>query len=164
MKLNKFLLLGTIIFILSGCGGEAEESSENSEDGMGTLSSESGEINEEEGNNGAVDNNESENNVDNDESNNDSGLLDLSNTETGWINFEGEMGGNIEYQATQPIEYDSNKDYELNSGAYIAYFNGEEFIQTVNQSPGVIESVESADNIRLSFHESFSNSISLTEQ
>src|SRR5699024_4307895 len=97
-------------------------------------------------------------------SQNESGLLNLSNTEKGWINFEGEVGGNTEYRITPKIEYTSDKTYEINTGAYVSYYNGDEFIKTVQQPEGAIEQVDDADNILVSYHYTFENKISLKEK
>lgn len=95
---------------------------------------------------------------------NDGGLMDLNNTENGWLNFDGEVGGNTEYRITPRIEYNPDKVYDLNIGAYITYYNGDEFIQTVQQAEGAIEQVEEADNIRVSYHYTFEDKISLNEK
>ena len=161
MKIKNILLLGVSIMILTGCGGETDE---GSEDGMGTLNTESENTNniEEDAQEGseATDLNEEKSEV----TTSDNGLMDLNNTEPGWINFEGILGGSSEYRTTEPIEYDSSQDYELTRGAYIVYYNGDEYIKTVQESEGTIEKVENADNIRVSYHKSFSEVISLTEK
>lgn len=164
MKLKLFFLLITSIIFLYGCSEESAENEEATGEGMGTLSAESEEGNETEGSPEESSENEDLNDEDTQETKNDNGLLDLSNTESGWINFEGMLGGSSDYQTTEPIEYDSSKDYELTIGAYIVYYNGDEYIQTVQESEGTIEQVEEADNIRVSYHKSFSESISLDEQ
>src|SRR5699024_12401930 len=94
----------------------------------------------------------------------DTGLLDLSDTEEGWLNFEGDVGGNAEYRITPEIEYNPDTDYEINNGAYVTYYNGDEFNKTVQKGKGTIEQVTEADNIRVSYHSSFGNKIALTEQ
>ena len=110
--------------------------------------------------------NKSQNSMKSDDkkSQNESGLLNLSNTEKGWINFEGEVGGNTEYRITPKIEYTSDKTYEINTGAYVSYYNGDEFIKTVQQPEGAIEQVDDADNILVSYHYTFENKISLKEK
>ena len=39
----------------------------------------------------------------------DTGLLDLSDNEEGWLNFEGGVGRNNEYRMTPAIDYDRIK-------------------------------------------------------
>lgn len=162
MNTKKFFLLGVSMMILAGCGGESEETNESSEEGMGTLSAESEEVNESESDK-ATDH-ETESTDGGEAPSHDSGILDLSETEEGWLNFEGDVGGNLEYRITPVIEYNPDIDYEINNGAYVTYYSGDEFIKTVQQAEGVIEQVEEADNIRVSYHNSFGNKIALTEQ
>src|SRR5699024_8756867 len=164
MKTKKLLLLGVSMLILAGCGGEAEEANGESEEGMGTLSTESEEGTGSESENAENSESESTGDSSSEESSHDSGLLDLSDNEEGWLNFEGEVSGNTEYRITPEIEYNPDTDYEINNGAYVTYYNGDEFIKTVQQGEGVIEQVEDADNIRVSYHNSFGNKIALTEQ
>jgi len=105
---------------------------------------------------------ESESRDDNESFSNDGGLIDLRTTETGLIDFEGHISENSEYLITQSIPYDPDTVYELKEGAYISYYNEDEFIKTVLQNEtGEIEQVEGADNIRMSFHKSFEDRISL---
>lgn len=163
MKTKKLFLLGVSMMILAGCSGESEKANGETEEGMGTLSAESEEGNESESENSTE--SESEPTDDsNEEPSHDSGLLDLSDTEEGWLNFEGDIGENSEYRITPKIEYNPDTDYKINNGAYVTYYNGDEFIETVQQAEGVIEQVDEADNIRVSYHNSFGNKISLTEQ
>ncbi|WP_462420199.1 hypothetical protein [Salinicoccus sp. Marseille-QA3877] len=160
MKTTKLFLLGVSMMILAGCGGESEETNENSEEGMGTLSAETEESNEPEADNTS----ESEAESTEEDPTHDTGLLDLSDNEEGWLNYEGDVGGNNEYRITPKIDYNPNKNYEINKGAYVTYYSGDEFIKTVQQAEGLIEQVENADNIQVSYHNSFRNTISLSEQ
>lgn len=166
MKLKPFFLLGASLMIMAACGngGSEEGATEADDDGMGTLSSESesgDETASEE--TSSVDTESNEESIEETEQNN--GLLDLSETETGWINFDGVLGGSYEYRTSQPVEYNPEKDYELSSGAYISYFNGDEFIQTMlYNEPTTIEQVPEADNIRVSYHNSFESKLALNEQ
>ena len=158
MKIKKYLFLGISMLVLAGCSGESEETNEESEEGMGTLSAES------EKNNEVKTESESTEESSEEEPSHDMGLLELNDNEEGWINFEGGVGGNNEYRITPKIDYDPGKNYEINNGAYITYYSGDEFIKTVQQSGGLIEQVSEADNIRVSYHNSFRNKISLIEQ
>src|SRR5699024_3595174 len=104
---------------------------------------------------------EKEENVEN-KSNNS--LLDLKETEKGWINFEGEVGDNAEYRITPKIDYNPDKNYEINIGAYISYYNNDEFIKTIQQAEGIIEKVEEADSIIVSYHYTFENKMLFKEK
>ena len=166
MKLKPLFLLGASLMILSACGNEDSKGNgtASEDDGMGTLSSESESGDEtvsEETSSGDTESNEDS--VEETEQNN--GLLDLSETENGWINFDGVLGGSYEYRTSQPVEYNPEQNYDLSTGAYIAYFNGDEFIQTVlYNEPTTIEQVPEADNIRVSYHNSFESKLALNEQ
>lgn len=90
-------------------------------------------------------------------------LMNVKNTETGWINFSGELGGNSDYLTTESIKYNPEKEYQLSEGAYISYYEGNEFIKTIQEEfPTNIEQVNRADNIKISFHKSFIDKIQLT--
>lgn|SRR5699024_7180140 len=152
MKYKTLILIGTSLMILSACNGsDSEEESKTTN------------IDTEESTENAGDNNESEKSASSKAG--DSVLIDKEKTESGWINYEGEFGGNIGYLTTGPIEYDPSKQYELSHGGYIAYYNGEEFIETSQMGDGgLIKQVESADNIRISYHDSFNKNINLVKQ
>ena len=164
MKIKKYLLLGIGMLVLAGCSGDSDEANGEAEEGMGTMSAESEVETEEEMDNDTESESETGEESSEEEPTHDTGLLDLSDNEEGWINFEGDVGGNNEYRITPVIDYDSNKSYEINKGAYVTYYSGEEFIKTVQQAEGSIEQVEEADNIKVSYHNSFRNKISLAEQ
>lgn len=165
MKIKTFFLLSASLIILSGCGDEEKETeNKGSGESMGTLNPESEEENSTESNESAPDDSE-ENQESEEKTTHDSGLLDLDNTEAGWINFEGELGGNSDYHTTSPVEYNPNQNYVLTKGGYIAYYKSEEFIKTIQQTADEpIEQVQGADSIRVSYHSSFRNSIALNEQ
>lgn len=164
MGIKKYLLLGISMMLLAGCSGESEEANGESEEGMGTLSAESEENNEATADNATESESESTEESAEEEPTHDTGLLDLSDNEEGWITFDGDVGGNNEYRITPAIDYDPNINYEINNGAYVTYYSGEEFIKTVQQAEGSIEQVEEADNIKVSYHNTFRNKISLEEQ
>lgn len=160
MKFKTLLLLGTSLMVLSACNGESSDGAEESEENADAKTEETTESSgtSEESSEPSVTEESAESEVE------DGGLLDKSNTEPGWINFAGEHGGNPDYVTTGTIEYDSSKQYELSEGAYIAYYSGEEFIETSQmEHGGPIQQVEGADNIRISYHKSFNKKINLTE-
>src|SRR5690625_3587021 len=151
----KTLLLGTSLVLLSACNGDGSEEEAETEASDTEETSQENEANTESGSGEDT----AENTVE------DGGLINKETTEPGWINFAGELGGNPEYLTTDTIEYDPSKQYELSQGAYVAYYNGEEFIETSQmEHGGEIQTLENADNIRISYHKSFNNKINLSEQ
>lgn len=157
MKFKTFLLLSSTLLFLAACSDESESSEETtSED---TTTEETSEDNTE-----STD--ETETSEEGTESNSESGenLLDIENSEAGWINFAGELKGSPDYRVTPELLYDPSSQYELNIGAYVSYFSNGEFLETVQTSSGPINQVEGADSIRVSYHNSFEENISLTEQ
>ena len=100
-----------------------------------------------------------------DETSSHDNLLEFEGTETGWINFDGEISDNNEYRITTAIEYEPEKDYTLTIGSYISYYSGEEFIKTVQHNPEEsVEQVEEADNIKVSYHYTFEDRIELIKE
>ncbi|KKK33959.1 hypothetical protein WN59_10175 [Salinicoccus sediminis] len=145
MKLKPLFVLGSSILLLTACG-----------------TGENGEETEASGSNAETSNEE---NADNTQSAN---LIDKESlNDGGWINFEGNVKEQEGMMNTESIPYDPSKEYELNSGAYVTYFNGEEFIETKliqDNLPGPIETVDEADSIQLSFHKDFIDMIELKEK
>lgn len=66
---------------------------------------------------------------------------------------------------SQFIPYNPEKDYEVSRDTYVSYFNGEEFIKTelYEDTPEIINTVEEADGIILSFNKSNRNGMQLVE-
>lgn len=157
MKFKALILIGTSVMILTGCN------SEETKEGDVQANKDTETTTEEATTADTTDNEEVETDSASEEY--DSGLLNLNETEAGWINSEGELGGNSEYITTGLIDYDPAKQYELSHGAYIAYYSGDSFIKTSQQEfEGPIEQVPEADQIRVSYHSSFEGSINLQEQ
>jgi len=144
MKLKPLFILGASALLLAACGAEESEENGSSETNAETSTEES------------------------DNKNQSANLIDKESlNEDGWINFEGDVKEQAEMMNTESIPYDPSKEYELNSGAYVTYFNGEEFIETKltqDNLPGPIETVDEADSIKLSFHKDFLDIIELTEK
>lgn len=145
MKFKPLFVLGASAMLLAACGsGESGEEGGSSETNAETSTEESAE------------NNDSANLIDKEKLN-----------ENGWINFEGNVKEQAEMMNTESIPYDPFKEYELSSGAYVTYYNGEEFIETKltqENLPGPIETVDEADNIKLSFHKDFIDITELKEK
>jgi len=145
MKFRSLLVFGTTLLVLSACSGEDGNNEEETDDNN-NLSEETSETKE-------------TSNVTNGES-----VLNLNDSEAGWVNFNGEHAGSIDYRVSPKIEYDSSETYVLNIDAYISYFNDDEFIETKLTSKGPIESIDNADNIRVSYHKSFEERLTLTKE
>ena len=66
---------------------------------------------------------------------------------------------------SQFIPYNPEKDYEVNRDTYVSYFNGEDFIKTelYEDIPEIINSVEEANGVILSFNKSNRNGMQLVE-
>lgn len=100
-------------------------------------------------------------------SNSNGNLIDTGSlTEGSWITYDGETVRNEEMRSTEAIDYDPSKYYEINRSSYVSYYNGDEFIETIQYSedpPMTLDTVEEADSIVLSFNQYNEDTISLTE-
>jgi len=144
MKLKPLFVLGASALLLAACGAGESEENGSSETNAETTTEEN------------TDNNSSANLIDKESLNED-----------GWINFEGSVKEQAGMMNTESIPYDPAKEYELNSGAYVTYFNGDEFIETKliqDNLPGPIETIDEADSIKLSFHKDFIDTIEIKEK
>lgn len=100
-------------------------------------------------------------------SNSKDNLIDTGSvTEGSWISYDGNVVENEEMMTSKSIDYDPSKDYEINRSSYVSYYNGDEFIETIQYSddpPMTIDTVEEADSIVISFNQYNEDTISLTE-
>ena len=100
-------------------------------------------------------------------SNSDGNLIDNGSvTEGSWISYDGNVVENEEMMTSKSIDYDPSKDYEINRSSYVSYYNGDEFIETIQYSddpPMTLDTVEEADSIVISFNQYNEDTISLTE-
>lgn len=81
-----------------------------------------------------------------------------------WVDYNGENTEDDDMRVTETITYHPEGEYELNRSSYVSYYNGEEFLETVLYSeelPMEIDTVEEADNIRVSFNSYNEENISL---
>lgn len=85
--------------------------------------------------------------------------------EDSWVNHVGEMERNNTMTRSQFIPYDPDKEYEVNYPTYISYYNGESFIRTerFQDTPAVIDAVEEADGVIVSFNKKNENGMKLVE-
>lgn len=100
-------------------------------------------------------------------SNSSGNLIDTGSvTEGSWISYDGNVVENEEMMTSKSIDYDPSKDYEINRSSYVSYYNGDEFIETIQYSddpPMTLDTVEEADSIVISFNQYNEDTISLTE-
>lgn len=82
-----------------------------------------------------------------------------------WVNYKGISENNKAMMQSQFIPYNPEKDYEVSRDTYVSYFNGEDFIKTelYEDTPEIINSVEEADGIILSFNKNNRNGMQLVE-
>ena len=95
------------------------------------------------------------------------GLIDTGAATSGsWMGYKGEAVDNDEMMTSESIKYDPSKTYEINRSSYVSYYNGEEFIETIQYSgepPMTLETVEDADSIVVSFNVYNEDTIKLQE-
>lgn len=92
-------------------------------------------------------------------------LIDTGSlTEGSWMGYDGDAVENEEMRTTEKIDYDSSKTYEINRSSYVSYFNGEDFIETIQyngEPPMTLDTVEEADSIVISFNQYNEDTINL---
>lgn len=91
----------------------------------------------------------------NTENNSNDNLINKTNTVGDrWVNYKGVSENDKSMIQSQFIPYDPNNKYEVSLDTYVSYFNGENFIKTelYQDTPDIIETVEEADGIILSFN------------
>lgn len=85
-------------------------------------------------------------------------------TEGSWVGYNGDTVEKEEMKSTEKIDYDPAETYEINRSSYVAYYNGDKFIETVlysGEPPMTLDTVEEADSIIVSFNEYNEESIEL---
>lgn len=92
-------------------------------------------------------------------------LIDTGSlTEGSWMGYDGEAVENEEMRTTEKIDYDPSTTYEINRSSYVSYFNGEDFIETIQyngEPPMTLDTVEEADSIVISFNQYNEDTINL---
>lgn len=100
-------------------------------------------------------------------SNSDGNLIDTGSvTEGSWISYDGNVVENEEMMTSKSIDYDPAKNYEINRSSYVSYYNGDEFLETIQYSedpPMTLETVEEADSVVISFNKYNQDTIELKE-
>lgn len=76
-------------------------------------------------------------------------------TENAWIGYEGQVHKHSQFYVSESIDYNSDNEYEIDFPGYVAYYNDDEFLTTVqyqsNEVPKEIDSIEDANNIKISY-------------
>lgn len=82
-----------------------------------------------------------------------------------WINYQGISENDKSMIQSQFIPYNPDNKYEVSLDTYISYFNGEDFIKTelYEDTPNIIDTVEEADGIILSFNRENKSGMQLVE-
>lgn len=82
-----------------------------------------------------------------------------------WINYDGLIEEDNTMVQSQFMPYNFKTKYEVSHDTYVSYFNGDKFIKTelYEDTPEIINSVEEADGIILSFNKENKNGIQLTK-
>lgn len=100
-------------------------------------------------------------------SNSDDNLIDTGSvTEGSWISYDGNVVENEEMMTSKSIDYDPANNYEINRSSYVSYYNGDEFLETIQYSedpPMTLEAVEEADSVVISFNKYNQDTIELKE-
>lgn len=141
--MKRFILLISTLFLLAACGNNQEEAT--------SAESESSDNSNEETNN-------TEGNLINPE----------EVVEGKWIGQSGAISNGDDMVLTKPISYDSSKTYIMNKTSYVTYFKDDEVIKSLLYSEGApeitLESVEGANNIRISVQKNKLNDFTLIEE
>lgn|SRR5699024_1446246 len=97
------------------------------------------------------------------ESVNENLINKVNSIDDSWINYEGAEENNNTMVRSQFIPYDPDKAYEVNYPTYIAYYDGEEFLETIRHqdTPVAVETVEEADGVIVSFNKKNKNGMQM---
>lgn len=102
----------------------------------------------------------------NTEYNSNDNLVNKTNTVNDqWVNYKGVSKNKKSMVQSQFIPYNPNNKYEVSLDTYVSYFNGENFIKTelYENTPDIIDTVEEADGIILSFNNENKSGMQLVE-
>ena len=96
---------------------------------------------------------------------NDNLINKVNAVDNRWINYNGISENNKSMIQSQFIPYNTDNKYEVSLDTYISYFNGEDFIKTelYEDTPSIIDTVEEADGIILSFNKGNKSGMQLVE-
>lgn len=96
-------------------------------------------------------------------STNENLLNKVNSIDNQWVNYTGVIETNNKMMQSQFIPYNASNQYLLNNDAYVSYFSGEDFIKTKlhEGNDSVLQTVEEADGIILSFNKENKSGIKL---
>lgn len=96
---------------------------------------------------------------------NDNLINKVNAVDNRWINYNGISENNKSMIQSQFIPYYPDNKYEVSLDTYISYFKGEDFIKTelYEDTPSIIDTVEEADGIILSFNKGNKSGMQLVE-
>lgn len=100
------------------------------------------------------------------ENNSNENLINKVNTVSdNWINYKGISENDKSMIQSQFIPYNPKNNYKVSHDTYVSYFNGDEFIKTelYEDTPEIINSIEEADGIILSFNKEHKSGMQLTK-
>ena len=100
------------------------------------------------------------------ESTNENLINKVNSIDDSWINYEGQQENNNTMVQSQFIPYQPDKEYEVNYPTYIAYYDGETFLETIRhqETPATVETVEEADGVIVSYNKKNKNGMKMVEK
>ena len=100
------------------------------------------------------------------ESTTDNLINKVNSIDDTWINYEGEQENDNTMVQSQFIPYHPEKEYEVNYPTYIAYYDGEKFLETIRHqdTPATVETVEEADGVIVSYNKKNKNGMKMVEK
>lgn len=99
------------------------------------------------------------------ESTTDNLINKVNSVDDSWINYEGQQENDNTMVQSQFIPYHPEKAYEVNYPTYIAYYDGETFLETIRhqETPATVETVEEADGVIVSYNKKNKNGMKMVE-
>ena len=97
------------------------------------------------------------------ESVNENLINKVNSIDDSWINYDGDQENDNTMVQSQFIPYHPEKEYEVNYPTYIAYYDGEKFLETIRHqdTPAAVETVEEADGVIVSFNKKNKNGMQM---
>ena len=90
----------------------------------------------------------------------------VNSIDDSWINYDGDQENDNTMVQSQFIPYHPEKEYEVNYPTYIAYYDGEKFLETIRHqdTPATVETVEEADGVIVSYNKKNKNGMKMVEK
>lgn len=100
------------------------------------------------------------------ESVNENLINKVNSIDDSWINYDGDQENDNTMVQSQFIPYHPEKEYEVNYPTYIAYYDGEKFLETIRHqdTPATVETVEEADGVIVSYNKKNKNGMKMVEK